>query len=304
MNSQDVYVSEGLRAMNNWCVWKLETVKGRQTKVPYDIVTGKKASSTDKRTWRTYQLVSDLLKTNCIGYSGLGFMISDGIIFVDVDHCIDDNGVIDERGQDVLSAFPESYAEVSQSGHGIHILTRGTLSRSFNNRKNGVEMYSADRYCAYTGNALQANDPAEEQHGIDYVFHKYRTRSDADTKSYCQAASNYRDAYSDAWIIRHASSIEGQRGHLFVTLFDGDTSGYESASEADSALCTLLAFWTDRNPEQIDRIFRQSGLYRPKWERRDYREHTINHACGHIPESISEYQRRMYRERAMAIAVE
>jgi putative DNA primase/helicase len=48
---------------------------------------------------------------------------------------------------------------------------------------------------------------------------------------------------------------------------DGDNDGY---SEADLALCSLLAFWCEPNEERIDRLFRQSGLYRPKWDKRHY----------------------------------
>jgi predicted ArsR family transcriptional regulator len=56
-------------------------------------------------------------------------------------------------------------------------------------------------------------------------------------------------------------------GERFSSLWRGDWSGYESNSEADLALASLLAFWTGGNAAQIDGLFRQSGLYRPKWER-------------------------------------
>jgi len=46
-------------------------------------------------------------------------------------------------------------------------------------------------------------------------------------------------------------------------------------SEADLALCSALAFWTGRDADRIDRLFRSSGLMREKWERADYREETI-----------------------------
>jgi hypothetical protein len=55
---------------------------------------------------------------------------------------------------------------------------------------------------------------------------------------------------------------------------------YDSQSEADLALCSILAFWCDpekKEPDldRIDRLFRRSALYREKWERDDYREDTI-----------------------------
>jgi primase-polymerase (primpol)-like protein len=38
-----------------------------------------------------------------------------------------------------------------------------------------------------------------------------------------------------------------------------------------------LSFWT-QDVDQLDRLFRRSALYRPKWERSDYRERTIGKA--------------------------
>src|SRR5699024_5457550 len=37
-------------------------------------------------------------------------------------------------------------------------------------------------------------------------------------------------------------------------------------SSADLALCNHLAFWTGKNPDQMDEIFRQSELMRDKWD--------------------------------------
>ena len=56
-----------------------------------------------------------------------------------------------------------------------------------------------------------------------------------------------------------------RQGAKFNTLYGGDTSGYPSHSNADSALVFTLAWWT-QDPAQIDRIFRSSGLYRDKWD--------------------------------------
>ncbi len=56
--------------------------------------------------------------------------------------------------------------------------------------------------------------------------------------------------------------------------------GYPSQSEADCALCGMLAWPTNRDTEAIDRIFRESGLYRKKWDRADYRERTIRKALS------------------------
>jgi len=68
----------------------------------------------------------------------------------------------------------------------------------------------------------------------------------------------------------------------FRTLWAGkwNEAGYESQSNADLALCSMISFWCDPdapapNPDRIDRLFRRSGLNRDKWDREDYREHTL-----------------------------
>lgn len=64
-------------------------------------------------------------------------------------------------------------------------------------------------------------------------------------------------------------------------LLDGDwVDDYPSQSEADLALCSKLSFYCGRDPDQVDRIFRDSLLMREKWEREDYRLNTLARACG------------------------
>lgn len=67
-----------------------------------------------------------------------------------------------------------------------------------------------------------------------------------------------------------------KNGEKFSKLYDsGDFSEYNSQSEADAALCAMIAFRTGPDPEAIDEIFRGSALFRDKWNRDDYRISTI-----------------------------
>ena len=73
--------------------------------------------------------------------------------------------------------------------------------------------------------------------------------------------------------------VTAKNGEKFIALFDkGDISGYGSPSEADQALCNILAFYTGGDMDQMDSLFRQSKLYRDKWDREDYRTSTIENA--------------------------
>jgi len=80
-----------------------------------------------------------------------------------------------------------------------------------------------------------------------------------------------------------AKAFAARNGDKLKRLFGGDFNGYPSQSEADSALCWLLAYWT-RDPVQIDRIYRRSKLFRGKWDKRHgattYGEQTVEKALA------------------------
>ena len=84
---------------------------------------------------------------------------------------------------------------------------------------------------------------------------------------------------------------------------------YPSQSEADMALCMKLAFWSGKDKEQMDRIFRTSGLFREKWDQKHhadgatYGEETIDRAVENTDSVYStgndspifEYEGRYFR---------
>lgn len=78
---------------------------------------------------------------------------------------------------------------------------------------------------------------------------------------------------------------KADNGYGFTLLWRGDweefyrfsekhnETGY-SQSEADLAFCNKLSFWCSGDPILIDRIFRASGLMRPKWNEKHYSDGT------------------------------
>ena len=74
---------------------------------------------------------------------------------------------------------------------------------------------------------------------------------------------------SSAEIIRRAS--RARNGRKFIRLWRGSTIDTENDhSAADLALCRLLAFWCGPRHNRIGNLFRQSRLYRSKWDEAHY----------------------------------
>ncbi|WP_394338943.1 phage NrS-1 polymerase family protein [Haloplanus aerogenes] len=101
----------------------------------------------------------------------------------------------------------------------------------------------------------------------------------------------FESRLDDQQVLESAQSASN--GEKFTSLWNGTISPYDSHSEADVALCCLLAFWTGGESTQIDRLFRQSGLIRPKWDEvhyadgATYGERTIERACSHVTKTYT-----------------
>ncbi|MBQ6173470.1 MAG: hypothetical protein IJK28_02475 [Clostridia bacterium] len=294
-----------LKALPIWILWKLEERKGRMTKVPYQ-VNGRRASATDPATWTTFREADGVLQRRPGDFNGIGAVMSKAnrTVFIDIDHCIDPSGNFDERAKDILDAFTDedgdliTFVEVSQSGTGLHLIVIGDIPRSFKNSRLNVEMYSDGRFIAMTGRAFSALEPAECESGVRYVFERYKTAKNAN-EGISRPTPDPAARREDRWIIQHASERIGN-SNKFPALFGGDWSGYGSQSEADLALCKILAFWTNEDPEAIDRIFRQSGLYRAKWERKGYSRATIEKAISENTDTIDNFIKNRRIENGLA----
>ena len=111
-------------------------------------VQGLPASVTDPTTWSSFPDVS----SSRVG-DGFGFVLGDGIGCIDLDHVIDDAGVLDPRAGALLDRLPSTWVEVSPSGHGLHVW--GLIAERPGTRRVvggvSVETYSKGRYITVTG---------------------------------------------------------------------------------------------------------------------------------------------------------
>lgn len=279
-----------------WVLWRLEpNSKGKLTKVPYS-ATGGYGSSTNRDTWSTYAAAHEAFekaKASNRPYSGLGVVLSKdlNITFIDIDHCFSKNGEMSETAKDILAAFPKTYAEISQSGSGLHIFALGTIPRDFKNSKTGVEMYTTGRYCCLTSNSVQPYEPAEYQSELTEVYEKYKTKQSQKHDS-MEITMHPISFASDQEILDKAL-----KNKKFSDCYSGQwQEHFPSQSEADLYLCTQLAFWCERDAEAVDRIFRSSALYRPKWDtlhgEKTYGEMTTAKACKELDRSFTEWRQQ------------
>jgi putative DNA primase/helicase len=144
-------IPDELKRRKQWVVWQLEPRNGKATKVPYIAGGVGKASSTDLTTWRTFEEAVQAFKSG--RYNGVGFVFSseDPFAGVDLDHCRDpETGELEEWAAEIVQELG-SYAEVSPSGTGVHIIVRG---KAPNKKRGKTEAYSSQRFFTMTGQAL------------------------------------------------------------------------------------------------------------------------------------------------------
>jgi primase-polymerase (primpol)-like protein len=135
-------------------------------------------------------------------------------------------------------------------------------------------MYDRDRYMTVTGHVLRDRPISDDQDALDALYWDlFPPEPEKGATGSTPLPVDLDDG--ELWDRMFAS----KSGSAIRALFEGDTSAYEGDDScADMALCNHLAFWTGGDPTRIDRMFRQTGLMRDKWDRDDYREQTIARA--------------------------
>lgn len=271
-----------LKELKQWCNWKLVTRNGRKTKLPVNSYTGGFAQSNNEETWADYDTALSVADK----YDGIGFFFKAPYFGIDID---DVGGEIEDYKNDnhddnIVSEFVDmmgSYSEISTSGNGIHIILKGELPPG-GRRKGNVEMYSSGRFFIMTGDKLGDYNHIvdDSDYGkINYLHNKYIASSEVSTQRNAPAESG--TSLSESEIIRIAgNSKNGTRFKLFLE--GGWEQFYDSQSEADLAFANDLAFWTNRDFVKMDSIFRESSLYRDKYDRKTgdstYGINTLNRA--------------------------
>ncbi len=252
-------------------------------KPPINPHKGKQADPTEQETWGTFKQAERAVER--YGLAGVGFVFTaeDPYAGVDLDHCRNpESGELKPWAETVIEAL-DSYAEVSPSGTGVKILCRGRLPAWAGHRKDlsdggRIEAYDRSQYFTLTGRALEPGKPIRgAQRKLEALCRKLWPEAEKSPELEDRPGVGPVELEDDKLL---EQARRARNGRKFSALYDhGDTSRYKSPSEADMDLCGMLAFWTGRDPQRMDRLFRHSALMRPKWEdRENYRRPTIERA--------------------------
>lgn len=267
------HVPEDMKQLPHWVV-------AAANKLPINPASGHGAKSNDPSTWNTFDVCLSYLKENygkevTIGnqkssIEGLGFMFQkeNGLVGIDIDHCLDaDGNIVDERVKAILDAN-DGYAEVSKSRSGIHIISRGQKNFSSNKMhltdEIVLEVYDSARYFFITGNLLSAEKAkiTDGQALLDYISKEFFSSSNEKSSNIAIPieASNEPAVISEEVMERLEYNLKSDE--YFNRRWNGERFKGDESSDDMSLLCSLAHITHDR--ETIKALFIQSPYFDSK----------------------------------------
>ena len=260
-----------LQSIRRWVGWRLEGKHKR----PFD-ANGYPADVTNPRQWSSFRTIARALEL--FKYDGVGLALADedDLIALDLDKVYDEaTGKVYPWASGLVSGV-WSYTEHSPSHTGLRIFARcpgvhGKVVRQAPEGPGKVELFMSGFFVTVTGKPYKdvTRDIFDRSSLICAMTQRWaQPKPETPTTPPPVTSSPTED---DAQLVRRMlASREGQR---IGRLWDGDTTQFPDRHTADWRLVKDLLFWTGGDAARVDRLFRQSGLYRPeKWDRVATRE--------------------------------
>ncbi|MCK5504240.1 MAG: hypothetical protein KAJ10_03715 [Thermodesulfovibrionia bacterium] len=297
-----IVVPEAFKSFKQFILWKpVPLPDGKVSKKPVSPFDLTVHDPHDQEVWVDYQ-TGAMLADQCNLGLGFVFTTADPFWFLDIDNAWNGSEWSPLSTQ-LCEAFSGCAVEVSQSGTGLHVFGSGQVpSHGCKNIQHGLELYTELRFVALTGTNL-AGDATVNASNLQWLVDAYFPATNPNqsepvewTTGPCPEWSGPTDdneLLGKMLRTQSAGSILGNKASVAdlwnanVDVLAGaypsvsGTHGYDQSS-ADAALCSHLAFWTGKDAERMDRLFRTSALVRDKWvDREDYRQRTVLGAIGH-----------------------
>lgn len=274
-----------------WVMWK--RIHG--AKVPHQ-KNRHKASSTNPKNWCKYD---ELITVGDDYFNGIGFVITKGWIFIDLDHVLNYDKTFKAEGkwaEDLIKELKPQYIEVSPSGDGLHCFFKGELPHEHRNKvdmknKTSLEVYTKDRFSTITAQPFNNSPliPVElDKSGIETLMSILGVKDEVDVDTDSKTA------------------IELPEDKIKELLTDIEPINSDDMSKVD------LAFFKDYISErrtvepnsiptvqEMQKALRHKGMYElrrdksrmnpDKYKRKDYISSTIQEAIKRIQLDFEEF---------------
>jgi putative DNA primase/helicase len=290
-----------LREHKQWCLWiYVSRDEGKRwTKLPLQ-TNRKAASSTNPETWGTWDEVCKAYQSG--QFAGVGYILSPSqeISGIDLDHAIDvETSELFPWADDIVQRL-NSYSEISPSGSGVRIFVKGKLPAELGGGRKidgvgeagawGIEAYCKARFVTVTGRKLgDAPIHIEEREETFGAWCCETFPKPKKERVISPPPTSVLDLSDDQLL---EAMFRSKSGYRIEPLYRGDLSRHnDNHSSADMALANYLAWWTNGDVSRMDRMFRSSGLMRPKWDERRgellYGQMTLGLALADLSEGYS-----------------
>jgi hypothetical protein len=295
---------QGLSAYRQFILYELVpdvNRPGKTHKYPMNPNTHKRANAHDTDIWVDVKTAINLSQLTGYGV-GFAFAESDPYFFVDIDDAKLPDGNWDSTANWLCNIFKGCAVEISQSGSGLHIIGTGQVSeqRRKKCKDYNFDIYTSMRFCALTGNSAYGDVNHNAQGPLEFICDTYLKQDEFlyDVSWQDKPSDDWAGHEDDTDLIEAAIKSKSANslfsgGVTFKDLWECNSSKLGEYyvddqgkndfdhSAADQALCQHLAFWTGRNPQRIERLFRMSGLMRDKFDNRpEYVKTTVMKSCN------------------------
>ena len=298
-------IPQALKDLVQWVVWRYAPNDNRDawTKVPLNARFAvreqvRNASSTRPQTWadfatawKAYAVSPPSAGDISIpenpkddpghnGLDGIGIVLTpdNGIVGIDLDHCLDPDGKPLAWAVPILERFSDTYTEISPSGTGLRIFCYGVKPSPELSKVGNVELYDGrakngaqgGRYLTLTGHRYSdAATLTDKQDAVSWLYQTYLIEPKEKVKAERQQSKAAPKGETATPSLDDVALLErmfaSKNGAAIRALYDGDISEHPSESEADLALASHLLWWCNYDAARADGLFRQSQLMRPKW---------------------------------------
>ena len=290
-------IPDEMKKLNCWCCFDLvKDIDGKIVKRIYNPNSTPKgrfipyAKANDSSTWASFDKAVSFCKKNNL--KGLSFALSkeNGIHCVDLDHCKSAGGDFSALAYDLLGKSQNGYTELSQSQNGLHFFFKAQPNEfalvKKANHANGIECYSEAKFISMTG--IPFGSSKSELVTANFDFLKICKENLGTVNAFSNLTQKSSNQYryknrSDDQVIE--AIRKSKKGDIFDRLYAGEDIK-NNHSESDFMLCNILAFFTDCNAEQMERIFKSSGLYREEKWNNGYGRRTIDNAISTLHKRI------------------